>query len=106
MYSPLLALIDLWTSIGGDDKVQVKIAKYEPDVKCDTSATPGPPFHSCFGIFSNMRANTRTRVFGDYDQPGVEEHLPYTLEAGKWEGPTQACGNISRNPPFPLWCSI
>jgi len=63
--------------------VQVELAKYEPNIKCDTSSKPGPPWLSCVTVFSNMRASKQYRVFGSYDQPNVEEGLPLVLEAGK-----------------------
>ncbi len=70
-------------SAGGDNKVQVELAKYEPNIKCDTSSKPGPLWLSCVSVFSNMRASKQYRVFGSYDQPNIEEGLPLVLEAGE-----------------------
>ena len=70
-------------SAGGDNKVHVKIAKYVPNVKCDSGQTSGPPWLSCASLFSNMRSNLHYRVFGPYNEEGVEDGLPLTLEAGK-----------------------
>ncbi len=72
-------------SAGGDNKVQVELAKYEPNIKCDTSSKPGPPWLSCVTVFSNMRASKQYRVFGSYDQPNIEEGLPLVLEAGGYK---------------------
>ncbi len=65
--------------------MQVELAKYEPNIKCDTSSKPGPPWLSCVTVFSNMRASKQYRVFGSYDQPDIEEGLPLVLEAGEYE---------------------
>ena len=32
-----------------------------------------------------MRANSRYRVFGSYDQEDIEEKLPLVLEAGRYD---------------------
>ena len=69
--------------IGGDNKVNVAIADYKPNVQCDTSSTPGPPLLSCFSVFSNMRATTQLRLFGYPNEGSVDEQLPLVLEAGK-----------------------
>lgn len=63
--------------------MEVALAKYEPDIKCDTSPTPGPPWPSCVVLFGNMRAGTRRRVFGGFHMTGIDEELPYVLETGK-----------------------
>ena len=69
--------------VGGDDNVHVVLADYKPNVKCDTSPRPGPPWMSCVSVFSNMRANQRFRVFGSNDQHGIDVGLPLILEAGE-----------------------
>ena len=69
--------------LGGDNKVDVIIADYKPNVKCDPTSTPGPPWNSSVSIFANMRASKQFRVFGKFGEPDVQEGLPLVLEAGK-----------------------
>ena len=71
------------STLGGDNNVNVVIADYQPDVKCDSTSTPGPPWNSSVGIFAAMRASKRFRIFGPTGEPDVEEGLPLVLEAGK-----------------------
>ena len=68
---------------GGDNKIAVAIADYKPNIKCDTTSTPGPSWGSCVGIFANMRATKQPRIFGHPGDPLVEEELPLLLEEGK-----------------------
>ena len=70
---------------GGDNKVNVIISKYQPNVKCDEGSTPGPPWISCIGIFINMRASKITRRFGFADDESVQEVLPTIYEGGMTE---------------------
>ncbi|KAF6227108.1 hypothetical protein HO133_008549 [Letharia lupina] len=77
-------------NIGGDNKVNVAIADYKPpNVKCDTTSTPGPAWNSCVAIVVNMRATKQARVFGYSGDPSVEEELPLVLEGSSIdiEGP-------------------
>ena len=59
------------------------IADYKPNVRCDATSTPGPPWTSVVSLFSNMRASKQFRVFGLLEEAGVQESLPLTLDAGK-----------------------
>jgi len=70
-------------STGGDNKVQVEMGSYKPNVKCDPGSTPGPPWSSCVVLFSMMRANRRSRIFGSHDQEEVEVGLPFILETSR-----------------------
>lgn len=70
-------------TLGGDNKINVAIASYKPNVKCDPTSTPGPAWNSCVAIFANMRATKQARVFGYAEDTGVEEELPLVLEGGK-----------------------
>ncbi len=69
--------------IGGDNKVNVVIADYKPNVKCDISATDAPEWESCVTIFTSMRASKKIQVFGASEDEAVEEELPLVLEAGE-----------------------
>lgn len=69
--------------IGGDNKVNVVISAYKPNVKCDVSATDAPEWDSCVTIFTNMEASKEIKVFGASDDEAVEVELPTVLEAGK-----------------------
>ena len=66
--------------LGGDNRINVAIANYKPNVKCDSTSTPGPAWNSCVAIFVNMRAARPARIFGYSEDPLVEEILPITLE--------------------------
>ncbi|CAF9924440.1 hypothetical protein IMSHALPRED_006196 [Imshaugia aleurites] len=67
--------------IGGDNNINVAITDYKPNVKCDSTSTPGPNWNSCVSVFVNMKATKQVRVFGSYGDPDVEEQLPLVLEA-------------------------
>ena len=69
--------------LGGDNKVNVAIASYKPNIKCDSTSTPGPAWNSCVAVFVNMRAAKPARIFGYAEDPLVEEILPLTLEGRK-----------------------
>ncbi|KAL9132616.1 MAG: hypothetical protein Q9175_006206, partial [Cornicularia normoerica] len=59
--------------IGGDNHLNVVIADYAPHVRCDRSATPGPPWNSCLAIVADMVATRDRKVFGDKGRdPRVE----------------------------------
>ncbi len=70
-------------TLGGDNNINVAIANYKPNVKCDSTSTTGPAWNSCVQVFGNMRASKKFRVFGSAEDPGVEEILPLGLEGGK-----------------------
>lgn len=72
--------------LGGDNNINVAIANYKPNIKCDTNSNTGPSWDSCVTIFVNMRANKRARIFGFAEDPLVEEALPFILEGckGAW----------------------
>ncbi|KAL2040475.1 hypothetical protein N7G274_006918 [Stereocaulon virgatum] len=65
---------------GGDNNLEIAIASYNPNVRCDTSRTPGPPWRSCVNIFGDMRADKDPVVFG---QRGLEAQwrLPFFLRS-------------------------
>lgn len=69
-------------TLGGDNKINVAMADYKPNVKCDSTSTPGPAWNSCVAIFANMRATKQVRKFGFPGDPGVQEELPIVLEGG------------------------
>ena len=71
------------STLGGNNNINVVIADYKPNVKCDSTSTPGPAWASCVAIFANMRATKQARVFGYSGDPSVEEELPLVLEGGK-----------------------
>ena len=76
--------LNLQIVTGGDNNVQVVLAKYDPpNIKCDAGTTPGPPWESCVSIFTNMRAFDKLHVFGYYEVEGIDVGLPLSLEAGK-----------------------
>lgn len=70
-------------TLGGDNKLNVAIANYKPNIKCDSTSAAGPPWKSCVTIFVNMRATKQARIFGYSEDPGVDEELPLILEAGE-----------------------
>ena len=59
------------------------MADYKPNVKCDSTSTPGPPWNSSAAIFTNMRTSKQFRVFGRFEEANVEEVVPLVLEARK-----------------------
>lgn len=63
--------------------MEVELARYNPNVQCDSSSKPGPPWESCTSLFSNMRASDKYRVFGSYGQVGIDVGLPLVLKARK-----------------------
>ena len=69
--------------LGGDNKVNVAISDYKPNVKCDSSSTPGPAWQSCIAVFLGMRASTQIRVFGSPGEPNVDVVLPRRLVGGE-----------------------
>ncbi len=83
-------------TLGGDNKLNVAIADYKPNIKCDTTPTPGPLWGPCVAIFANMRATKQPRVFGHPGNPIVEEELPYILEERKEAQPCTPDLEIAR----------
>ena len=75
------------STLGGDNKVNVAISDYKPNIKCDTSSSVELAWDSCVLIFVNMRATKQTRIFGYPEDPLVEEQLPLVLEARKKSWP-------------------
>lgn len=70
--------------LGGDNHLNVAIADYVPNVRCDKTATPGPPWESCLLIIADMTATRDRKVFGDKrSDPRVEVNLPFVLKASK-----------------------
>ncbi|KAL9133627.1 MAG: hypothetical protein Q9175_005189 [Cornicularia normoerica] len=70
------------TLSSGDNKVNVALVDYKPNVKCDPTPTAGPSWNSCVAIFVNMKASKQPRIFGYSGDPMVEEGLPLVLEGG------------------------
>lgn len=66
---------------GGDNKLDVTIASYKPNVRCNSS--PGPPWQSCISLFSDMQADKNRRTFGHLPDQRVQVGLPVTYKAGK-----------------------
>lgn len=70
--------------VGGDNHLNVVIADYAPQVRCDRTATPGPPWASCLAIVADMMATNVRKVFGDKSRdPRVEVNLPHLFKASK-----------------------
>lgn len=70
--------------VGGDNHLNVVIADYAPQVRCDRTATPGPPWASCLAILADMIATKVRKVFGDKSRdPRVEVSLPHVFKASK-----------------------
>ena len=68
--------------LGGDNRINVVVSGDAPHVRCDRTATPGPPWESCLIIVADMAATKGRKVFGDHSQdPRVEVNLPYLLRA-------------------------
>lgn len=71
-------------STGGDNHLSVVIADYAPNIRCDRSATPGPPWESCLAIVADMLATKDRKVFGDKSRDTrVEVNLPHLFKASK-----------------------
>lgn len=66
-------------NIGGDNKLDVTIASYKPNVRCNSS--PGPPWQSCISLFSDMQADKNRRTFGHLPDQRVQVRLPITYKA-------------------------
>ena len=67
---------------GGDNNINVVLADYKPDVKCDSSGSPGPEWDSAVAIFTSMRASKRLILFGSPEEH-VDQALPVTLISRK-----------------------
>ena len=71
-------------SIGGDERLNLVITDYTPRVRCDKTATPGPPWESCLVIIHDMLVTKGRHVFGDKSQdPRVDVNLPQYFKASK-----------------------
>ena len=69
---------------GGDNHLNVVVADYAPNVRCDRTATPGPPWESCLYIVSDMLATKNREVFGVKSRDArVEVNLPRFFKASK-----------------------
>ena len=68
--------------LGGDNHLNVVITDYVPQVRCDRTAAPGPPWESCLAIAADMAATMDRKVFGDKSRdPRVEVNLPHYFKA-------------------------
>lgn len=71
-------------SLGGDNHLNIIIAEYAPNVHCDRSAAPGPPWESCATVVAGMQAAKNRKVFGDKSKdPRVEVDVPFDLNSCK-----------------------
>lgn len=70
-----------YATTGGDNKLNVTIASYKPNVRC--SSLSGPPWRSCVSILSNMHADKNRQTFGHVPDGRVKVRLPYRYEAGE-----------------------
>ncbi|KAL2055746.1 hypothetical protein ABVK25_003990 [Lepraria finkii] len=68
--------------IGGDNNLLVVMASYKPNIRCDRSQSPGPPFQSCVNIWSDMDTSQERRIFGHVTDSGVQQELPFDYLAG------------------------
>ncbi|KAM0805897.1 hypothetical protein BDR22DRAFT_816768 [Usnea florida] len=69
-------------NVGGDNKLNVVIASYEPRVRCDRTAVKGPPWESCLLIGLDMEASKERMVFGNKAaDPRVQVNLPMVYKA-------------------------
>lgn len=66
---------------GGDNNLDVMIASYKPNVRCNTFSAPS--WNSCVSIFSNMNAAKTRQTFGHLPDQRVQVRLPVTYKAGK-----------------------
>lgn len=65
--------------IGGDNNLDVMIASYKPNVRCNTFSAPS--WNSCVSIFSNMNAAKTRQTFGHLPDQRVQVRLPVTYKA-------------------------
>lgn len=68
-------------TIGGDNKLNVIVASYKPNMRCNSF--PGPPWSSCVSLFSEMPADKNRQTFGHLPHQRVQVQLPLTYTAGK-----------------------
>ena len=72
--------------VGGDNKLNVVIADYEPRVSCDRTAVKGPPWESCLLISLDMEASKERMVFGNKAaDPRVQVNLPMFYKASMFD---------------------
>ena len=82
----LRTLVNPFFSTGGDNHLNIVIADYAPNVRCDRTPTPGPPWESCLAIVADMVATRDRKVFGDKNRdPRVEVNLPFFYKAGTFD---------------------
>ena len=65
---------------GGDNKLEVFMASYTPDIRCNSS--PGPPSNSCIAIFADMHADKVRKTFGHLPDERVQARLPVVYKSG------------------------
>ena len=61
---------------GGDNKLVIAIAKYEPNIRCDRSLKPGPSWESCIHIWGVMQASQIRQVF---EHPETDPRVDMSL---------------------------
>ncbi len=66
---------------GGDNKLDVVIASYKPNVRCNSF--PGPLLASCISIFSGMHVDKWRHMFGHKPDPRAEVQSPITYTSGE-----------------------
>lgn len=66
---------------GGDDKINIVVASYKPDVRCNSAS--GPPWDSCLDIFDSMPADKNRHMFGHLPDQRVQTGLPMTYQSRK-----------------------
>ena len=66
---------------GGDNNLDVVIAPYKPDVRCNSYS--GPPWSSCVEIFGSMSVDKNRHMFGHLPDQRVQTGLPITYSSGK-----------------------
>ena len=72
---------------GGDNKLVITIAKYEPNVRCDRSLKPGPSWESCIHVWGVLQASQVRQIFEHSEtDPRVDVSLPFTYKASKFPG--------------------
>lgn len=66
-------------NIGGDNKLDVIIASYKPDLRCNT--LPAPAWSSCVSILAEMQADKNRQTFGHLPDPRVQIRLPINYKS-------------------------
>lgn len=65
--------------IGGDNKLDVIVASYKPNVRCNSFRSPS--WNSCVNILSEMRADKNRQVFGHLPDQRVQIRLPIAYKS-------------------------